>query len=326
MTRRSVLSEISKVEEAIKRCSSVKECLQYLGLRLGGGSYKQFYEWCKRHGLTPPKISHSDRLKNLVNRRVTPLENILVVGSSYNRYQLKNRLIAAGLLDNKCSECGSLPEWNGKFLSLQLDHINGVFNDNRLENVRLLCPNCHSQTPTFAGKNKPHKPRQEFVTIVCTQCGTYISASSKSRTCRKCASLKNGLKRRKVERPPLEVLKTQIEAEGYAATGRYYGVADNTIRKWLKDGKLSEISKTTKTTNRNDGKIKGEGKKVPHLKARKVERPSKEDLQKLVWIKPTQQIAKDFGVSDKAVEKWCKAYGIEKPPRGYWAKKQYGKI
>ncbi|RAM48904.1 MAG: hypothetical protein C6Y22_25155 [Hapalosiphonaceae cyanobacterium JJU2] len=62
------------------------------------------------------------------------------------------------------------------------------------------------------------------------------------------------------------------------------------------------------------------------IHTRKVERPSKEELQKLVWEKPTTQIAKDFGVSDKAVEKWCKVYGIEKPPRGYWIKKVYEKI
>ena len=58
------------------------------------------------------------------------------------------------------------------------------------------------------------------------------------------------------------------------------------------------------------------------IASRKVKRPSKEDLQQLVWTKPTTQIAKDFGVSDKAIEKWCKAYGIQKPPRGYWAKQQ----
>lgn len=58
------------------------------------------------------------------------------------------------------------------------------------------------------------------------------------------------------------------------------------------------------------------------LASRRVERPSKEELSKLIWEKPTTQLAKDFGVSDKAIEKWCKSYGIEKPPRGYWAKKQ----
>ncbi|NJR18515.1 MAG: hypothetical protein HC785_24240 [Calothrix sp. CSU_2_0] len=61
------------------------------------------------------------------------------------------------------------------------------------------------------------------------------------------------------------------------------------------------------------------------IKTRKVERPLKEELEKMVWEKPTLQIGKDFGVSDKAVEKWCKAYGIEKPPRGYWMKKGVGK-
>ena len=62
------------------------------------------------------------------------------------------------------------------------------------------------------------------------------------------------------------------------------------------------------------------------LASRKVKRPSQEDLAKMIWEKPTSQIAKDFGVSGKAIEKWCKTYGIEKPPRGYWAKKQYGKL
>lgn len=62
------------------------------------------------------------------------------------------------------------------------------------------------------------------------------------------------------------------------------------------------------------------------IHTRKVERPSKEELQKLVWEKPTVQIAKEFGVSDKAVEKWCKTYGIEKPPRGYWVKNAYAKL
>lgn len=83
-----------------------------------------------------------------------PLNQVLVENSTYNPYRLKLRLIRDGILANVCSECGLTPEWNGKPLSLQLDHINGVHNDHRLDNLRLVCPNCHSQSSTYAGKNK----------------------------------------------------------------------------------------------------------------------------------------------------------------------------
>ena len=60
----------------------------------------------------------------------------------------------------------------------------------------------------------------------------------------------------------------------------------------------------------------------PQPKFRKVDRPTKEELQKLIWTTPTKEIAKSFGVSDKAIEKWCRCYELEKPPRGYWQKKK----
>lgn len=65
---------------------------------------------------------------------------------------IKHRLVTEGLLEEKCSECG-LTEWRGKKLCVQLDHINGINTDNRLENLRMLCPNCHSQTETFGTRN-----------------------------------------------------------------------------------------------------------------------------------------------------------------------------
>ena len=81
------------------------------------------------------------------------LDEILVDNSSYmNISRLKIRLIKENRLEYKCARCG-ISEWMGQPISLQLDHINGKNNDHRIENLRFLCPNCHSQTETYAGKN-----------------------------------------------------------------------------------------------------------------------------------------------------------------------------
>src|SRR5579864_7456000 len=69
-----------------------------------------------------------------------------------NRHHVKVRLLRAGILKNRCSECG-IDEWRGAPLSMHIDHVNGVKDDHRLENLRMLCPNCHSQTPTYGGRN-----------------------------------------------------------------------------------------------------------------------------------------------------------------------------
>ena len=92
-----------------------------------------------------------------------PLERILA--ESKSRWSIKRRLIEAGLLRNECDECG-LRSWKGRPLSIQLDHRNGVGDDHRLENLRMLCPNCHSQTPTFGTRNRKQNGRQQRNEIV----------------------------------------------------------------------------------------------------------------------------------------------------------------
>lgn len=95
-------------------------------------------------------------LKSKIPKR--SLSELLVENSPHkSSYSLKKKLIDEGLLEDKCLHCGILPFYNGKPLSLDLDHINGNHSDNRIENLRVLCPNCHRQTPTFGCKNKPMK-------------------------------------------------------------------------------------------------------------------------------------------------------------------------
>jgi 5-methylcytosine-specific restriction endonuclease McrA len=83
-----------------------------------------------------------------------PIEDLLLVGQRQN---IKIRLLRAGILENRCSICG-LTEWMSSALTMQIDHVNGAKNDHRLENLRMLCPNCHSQTATFAGRNVKRPP------------------------------------------------------------------------------------------------------------------------------------------------------------------------
>ncbi len=149
----SPLSDKDKFIEAVSVSNSVKEVLNYFGLRAAGGNYAMVRKWAEVHGVEVPKGTGQFQVNSA--HAVTHLTNdeVFVVNSKATRRSVKSRL--RKIWTNwKCSCCDLGETWNGKPLSLQLDHINGVFNDNRLENLRLLCPNCHSQTETYAGKRK----------------------------------------------------------------------------------------------------------------------------------------------------------------------------
>ncbi len=114
-----------------------------------GHSYRE----CRAHfGFSAAAWTDAVRRGALAARaRLRPIHD--VIAHSKSRSHLKRRLLAAGIVANCCEACG-ISEWRGKPLAIQIDHINGDAKDNCLENLRMLCPNCHSQTETFGGKNR----------------------------------------------------------------------------------------------------------------------------------------------------------------------------
>jgi 5-methylcytosine-specific restriction endonuclease McrA len=183
------------------------------------------------------KIPNYKKLKNERFDRKSN-EKIFTENSNFSRYWLKDRIIKHKLIKYECEICKNKGEWLGIKLSLQLEHKNGVNNDNRLENLTFLCPNCHSQTSTYSGKknkketkiNKNNYIRKDKY----CECGKKIHRTSQR--CSDCA-MKNI---RKIERPSYIQIISDIEELGYCGTGRKYNVSDNTIRKWLKNYNKTE--------------------------------------------------------------------------------------
>lgn len=144
-------------EEAVKSSHSVAQVLRALGLRVTGANYQTVAATTDRLKLDTSHWTGQGHLKGRSHNWAIkiPLDKILVENSSYlGTDNLKKRLLRDGLLEFRCYQVGcGISTWNGKPLVLQLDHINGNRRDNRLVNLRLLCPNCHSQTETFTGRN-----------------------------------------------------------------------------------------------------------------------------------------------------------------------------
>lgn len=149
-----------ELREATKKSKSIRQVLKRLGLKEAGGNYFQIKKYLNFY-----KINHSHftgrawnkGLRGIGKPRI-PLEKILVKNSNYQSYKLKKRLFAAKLKIPKCEECGWAKKSKDGRIPLELDHINGDVHDNRLENLRILCPNCHSLKLTHRGCNRK-RPR-----------------------------------------------------------------------------------------------------------------------------------------------------------------------
>jgi hypothetical protein len=213
------------------------EALRRLGLVPAGGNHGtlrrlfEHYQISTEH-FDPYWAQHQPRSGCAI-----PLEEILVEDSTYHRNHLKRRLYDAGLKTRRCELCGQGEEWNGREMALILDHINGIPSDNRLENLQIDCPNCAATLDTHCGRKnrRDRKPRR------CARCDAeFVPKYAANRYCSRACGIHSKGPRgarpepRKVERPPYEQLMADVEAMGFSAAGRKYGVSDNAVRKWIR--------------------------------------------------------------------------------------------
>lgn len=211
----------------VSECNSRKEILLKVGLRAAGSNFRTLNKYLNKYNLIDilnEKIKFYKVNLNEHNNLITleKLKTLLVKNSKLQTSKAKKYLFKYGLKENKCEICG-LAEWQNKPLNLQLHHIDGIYNNHEIENLQIICPNCHSQTENFVGKNI-----QRTKAIFHCECG-----NQRSRYANKCKQCSNKI-RRKNTYPAGDELRKQVKEMGYAGTGRYYSVSGTTIKKWIK--------------------------------------------------------------------------------------------
>ena len=192
-------------------------------------------------------IMHFTNLPKGIEKRSE--ENVFIENSTADQATLRRWYIKGNYSEYKCAICGQEPMWQGKELALTLDHINGINNDDRIENLRWICPNCDRQLETYGSKNAArlrklqNKKIESEKKYYCIDCGKEICGKNVQR-CTACS----GLQQRKIERPSAEELITILTNNqgNFSAVGRIFNVSDNAIRKWCKSYNLPTHSSNYK--------------------------------------------------------------------------------
>lgn len=243
----------TELESAINQCNSYRETLRKLGYNTYSGEMSKCLKIiCKELGISTDHFTkrHIDMPKR------TP-ENTFIEHSSASQSALKKLYKKGNYSEYKCAICGQEPFWNGSELVLTLDHINGENHDNRLENLRWVCPNCNRQLDTYGGRNK----REHKKVNHCSKCGKEISENAKM-----CTECYNVYKTIDCKPSCDELLMLLNEHKNFTKVGELFGVSSNAVVKWCKGyGLKHHISDYKNTKQKLPKKQKTQAKAVHML-------------------------------------------------------------
>lgn len=208
-----------EIEKAVKNNTCYNDVLKELNIPLAGNNTATLKRKIAEYNISIAHFTFRSKFYKPFNEK--DVKEYLKEGTSIKSAKLKIKLLKAGLKENKCECCG-ISTWQNKPITIQLHHINGNPKDNRLENLQMLCPNCHSQTENYCGLANSH---QHY----CKKCGRKLKTDAEY--CLSCA--------KKEENYQKWYNRLKDNPKSNTELGHEYGVTEACIRKWRKKLKLT---------------------------------------------------------------------------------------
>jgi 5-methylcytosine-specific restriction endonuclease McrA len=288
---------VEDVKNAILNNKSWRKVCETIGLRPAGGNMNTIKRIAIKNGFDTSHFLGQGWNRGSIAVNAIPTNEYFIKGVDRSLSNLREKVIKNKLIEYKCQKCGLINIWNSDKLVLQLDHINGDKRDSRIENLRFLCPNCHSQTKNYCGR-KNLIGKNSINKSICINCGKKIN-NNKIGRCRACWETKKvnlidfGMNR--------EILIERLKNVSFKRICSEIGVNYKILKRICREEHILIPNLRSKIN---------ESKQMAIERSRKFH-ISKEELVKLVESKPMTSIGKMFNISDNAVRKRCRLMGIQ---------------